>query len=362
MNRFRNFSSFLKREGLRYCEKLRFSRHRRFIRKAGLLDSTFACPSWIPVTDPVEWYLNQSQKADSCRKPMPGFHPGSYAEHVDTGGMDPFFHFLKRGQPEGPWSLKVIRPGDDTSVNAGTSKGGDYALHLHLHYHEQARDLLEAVWKSKARPDLKISVTSPEGRDHVLALLRTGESPEADVRIVPNRGRDIGPLLTEFGRDLRRYKVIGHIHAKGSALVSDRPAVDRWVGFLRENLLNGRSPMSDVILGKFERNPRLGLVFPDDPHVIGWTENKPAAEKLAASMGFPAPLPSSINFPVGTMFWARPEALAALFDLDLAWDDYPVEPVAYDGTMLHAIERLLPMIARHAGYECAVTHVPGVSR
>jgi len=51
-----------------------------------------------------------------------------------------------------------------------------------------------------------------------------------------------------------------------------------------------------------------------------------------------------------------------LFDLQLDWDEYPDEPLPIDGSMLHAIERLLPTIAHHAGFDSKVTYAPGVSR
>ena len=54
--------------------------------------------------------------------------------------------------------------------------------------------------------------------------------------------------------------------------------------------------------------------------------------------------PPAIDFPVGTMFWARPEALAPLLRLGLNLDDYPDEPLPVDGTILHALERLLPLV------------------
>ena len=357
----RNLFSFLELKAFRFFEKLPIFLQRRLILKSGLFDRTFACPTWMEVEDQVQWYLNQTRNTTTGRKPMPGFHPGIYTEHVNTGDVDPFVHFLKRGQPKGPWLFKVIAPVDQCSVKNHTWNG-QCALHIHLHYYEQAEGILKALSYLKKVPELKISVTSNEGESHVLGLLEKERSLEADVRIVPNRGRDIGPFLTEFGRDLRKYKVIGHIHAKKTVLLNDDCMVERWIYFLFENLLAGRSPMADVILDHFERIPCLGLVFPDDPHDVGWTQNRLEAESLALRMGMPIPLPAQINFPVGTMFWSRPEALAPLFDLNLAWDDYPPEPLGYDGTMLHAIERLLPLIAIHAGYECAVTHVPGVSR
>ena len=116
------------------------------------------------------------------------------------------------------------------------------------------------------------------------------------------------------------------------------------------------------VMSGFEEDRDLGLVFPDDPHVIGWDKNLAHAQELAGRMGLPLPLPRSINFPAGTMFWARSRALKPLFDLRLDWEDYPAEPLPVDGSMLHAIERLLPLVVRSAGYRCAVTHIPGISR
>ena len=70
--------------------------------------------------------------------------------------------------------------------------------------------------------------------------------------------------------------------------------------------------------------------------------------------------PPFFNFPVGTMFWARPKVLKSMFDLKLDWRDYPEEPIPIDGTILHALERLLPFAARHSGYRVASTSIPGV--
>ena len=71
---------------------------------------------------------------------------------------------------------------------------------------------------------------------------------------------------------------------------------------------------------------------------------------------------SSFNFPIGTMFWAKQGALRSLYDLNIKWEDFPKEPIDYDGTILHAIERLLPFIAMKNGYTECLTHVEGVYR
>ena len=93
-----------------------------------------------------------------------------------------------------------------------------------------------------------------------------------------------------------------------------------------------------------------------------WSSNKALAILVAHRMNLDLHLPDAFDFPSGLMFWCRPAALRPLFDLKLSWDEYPTEPVPIDGTILHAIERLLPLIAEHEGYRVAATHVPGVTR
>ena len=119
--------------------------------------------------------------------------------------------------------------------------------------------------------------------------------------------------------------------------------------------------MADRIIAAFQEDPKLGIVFPDDPTCVGWTGNLLEAQTLANRLGID-PLPKALDFPVGTMFWARKGALTPLYDLQLSWNDYPREPLGYDGTMLHAIERLLPLVARKQGFRYSLTHIPGVRR
>jgi len=200
-------------------------------------------------------------------------------------------------------------------------------------------------------------------RDAALRDFSVLKDCRMEIRVVPNRGRDLGPIFTEFSSELQQYDLIGHIHTKKSIHYSNRDLIDNWVTFLLENIIGGKKPMLDLILSSMQEDPNLGLVFADDPHVIGWMSNRNEALGLLKKMGLSNRILNEfVNFPVGTMFWARPQALKPLFNLKLNWSDYPEEPVSADGTMLHAIERLFPVVTDESGYKTGVTAVNGLYR
>jgi lipopolysaccharide biosynthesis protein len=245
--------------------------------------------------------------------------------------------------------------------NPAASVAGRVALHVHVYYPDMLPDILGRLARNRIRPDLFISVPSNAAKADVEPLLAGYEGTVARLQVVPNRGRDIGPFLTAFGGDWSDYDVVGHLHTKKSLELNDSTLSFRWSSFLMDNLVGRDHAMADVIVGRLLADPSLGLVFPDDPNVVGWSKNLSFAKELGDRMGL-VDYPGEFNFPVGTMFWARADALKPLISLGLQWEDYPVEPLGYDGTMLHAIERLLPFVVASGGFRCAVTNVPGVTR
>src|SRR5206468_8183486 len=58
-----------------------------------------------------------------------------------------------------------------------------------------------------------------------------------------------------------------------------------------------------------------------------------------------------LDFPSGSMFWARSPALRPLLDLGLATEDFEEEAGQIDGTLAHAIEHLYFHACEHAGYD-----------
>jgi len=335
-------------------------------------------PEWPPATreEAIDGFLARwNAVATSAspasnglfRRPCAGFHPQLYAhdnaDRCDFAVVNPLAHFIRSGKPDGPWRSEVITPQSNPKPTAASAPARTprVGLHGHFFYPDLAADLLARLKRNRSGCDL-ILTTDSEAKAETLRETTAGyRGGEVSIRIVPNRGRDIGAFLTELAGDIEsRFDIIGHVHGKRSAAVGDALG-NRWREFLWQNLIGERHAMMDVILDRFAADDSLGIVFPEDTHLSDWDADRALAEQLAARMQLREPLPPFFNFPVGTMFWARTRALAPLFALKLGWDDYPQEPVPIDGTILHALERLLPFAARQSGYRYATTHIAGLN-
>jgi glycosyltransferase involved in cell wall biosynthesis/uncharacterized coiled-coil protein SlyX len=331
---------------------------------SGLFRQDFACRlQGSSIEKKVCEYVRTWASGTGRRKPFPGFHPGIYLEQhgLASEGADPFADYLRAGRPEGPWHYPVIVAGETREKDLPSSQR--VALHLHVYYPELLQEITSRLSRNLICPDLFVSITNEEARDLVVNQLEDYKGNVVDIQLVPNRGRDIGPFFKAFGQRIQgNYDFIGHIHTKKTAIVKDDAIGESWYQFLLENLLGGESgTMMDNILGKMNDDNSIGMVFPDDPWVVTWGPNRVLAESLALRIGLQK-LAEHFIFPVGTMFWARTSALAPLMNLKLDWDDYPQEPLPYDGTLLHAIERLLPSVLSVGNLRFATTNVVGLTR
>jgi lipopolysaccharide biosynthesis protein len=331
---------------------------------SGLFRRDYACPPHLQVQSlevEVRAYVRAWASGIGRRKPYPGFHPGIYQERqglaIENG--DPFAHYLRAGRPDGVWNAPVI----EASATPSAPSGQRVALHVHVHYPELLSAIVERLVLNKVRPDLFISINREEVRAEVEHELQAYGGRVVEIALVPNRGRDIGPFVSTFlPRLLAGYDVIGHLHTKKSVDVKDASVGQSWYRFLLENLIGGvGGPMMDRIMARLAAEPSIGMVFPDDPNVLALGANRPEAELLARRMGFLG-LPEHLNFPVGSMFWAKKEGLEPLACLNMAYEDYPEEPLPYDGTLLHAMERLFPLSLNSLNMCSAGIYISGVGR
>ena len=98
-------------------------------------------------------------------------------------------------------------------------------------------------------------------------------------------------------------------------------------------------------------NPEIGILGPTGhivPMNVYWGSNATRVTQLAARMGVDSDTLKSLNFVAGTMFIARTKAMIPLLNIALTEEDFEPEDGQVDGTLAHAIERLLPISAHAA--------------
>ena len=231
------------------------------------------------------------------------------------------------------------------------------AANAHIFYVDLLPEMLNALSRIPQPFDLFVSVTNEAAAKKCREeLTRLNRAQLLEVQVVPNRGRDMGPFFVTFGRRLFEYDLVLHIHSKKSLYAGN--AMNHWRGYLFDSLLGSEEKISKIF-SLFESDPNIGVAYPQNfsqlPYFANtWLANRHTGEQWCARLGIPLPNGQYFDFPAGSMFWARPGALAVLLLRDWSLDDFPPEEGQNDGTTAHVLERLLVQCGRSDGYRPAI--------
>lgn len=216
------------------------------------------------------------------------------------------------------------------------------AIHAHVYYAELWDELADCLRNFQGYP-YDLFVTTPHS-DETLKKRILSDFPDADYRILENRGYDLGPFIDVLNSlDLSKYDYIVKLHTKRDW--------SGWFNFMHvhgpqwRNMLLSFCRTRQAVenaLDVFQRNPKAGMVanasliithgdYPESENV------KQRAEQLLAKARL---LPAQRIFIAGTMFMARAQLLKPLQGLRTLNDFEPVLQHEV-GTLAHAYERLL---------------------
>jgi GT2 family glycosyltransferase len=236
----------------------------------------------------------------------------------------------------------------------------DLAVIIHMFYEHMTPEFQLYLRNIPYPFDLYISTDTPEKKAVIERFLENETYNHAEVRLAENRGRDIAPKLIAFRDVYDRYEYVLHVHSKWSDHASE---LANWRGYILETLL-GSGEIVHSVFEAFGRVDDIGIIaaqhFEPVRHWINWGHDYKIAKALSKRMGFDLPSEKSVlDFPSGSMFWARTDALKPLLDLELKYEDFPPEQNQIDETLAHAIERLYFYVCEHAGFQwLKIAHRP----
>ncbi|HMQ08127.1 MAG TPA: rhamnan synthesis F family protein [Saprospiraceae bacterium] len=227
------------------------------------------------------------------------------------------------------------------------------AVHIHVYYVDIFAKILHQL-KNSGLPQLTLYITCQEEIASKTEELMTPTGMNNKIYILPNRGRDLYPFLHVLPDLLSSgCSLILKLHTKKSTHLKGTRI---WL----DDILNKLTQPNQVvkILKLMEHYPEIGLIGPEEhvlPVYLYYGENAITLSALCEKMGLPDKDSGQLHFVGGTMFFARPEALKPLMDLNLTLEDFEKENGQLDGTMAHAMERMVGASVVKAGMVIADT-------
>ena len=358
-------------------ERARQGRRYAAVKRSGLFD-----PAWYidnhadlggTAIDPLNHYLTIGWREG--RRPGPGFDPDYYRyanPDLAKAGIDPLAHYVMYGVNEGRDKRSVgewRRPAPGFGARRETVPilppaeveflvSPRIAVAVHAFYPEVFGELCPRLAEIPGHFTLLVSTPTPEAKQAVeAAIAGHGLQVSADVRVTPNRGRNFGPLLSEFSKVILQHDLLLHIHTKKS-LHNATGEQAGWRDDIFDGLI-GRGGGAASVIALFADRPEVGVLFTRTFRHMAywanhWLQNVGQGRALFARLGVSDySTRGYIDYPVGGMFWARVQAIAPLFETGFNYTDFPEEAGQLDGTIAHAIERSFVDVARARGYTFA---------
>lgn len=220
----------------------------------------------------------------------------------------------------------------------GIKKHSDLAVIVHLYFTEKWEYIKEALKNIEEPYDLHISLND---KDKDFKGIIRESHPTASVYIVPNRGRDVLPFV-HIARRLKTagYKYFLKLHSKKSKHRSDG---HNWFEELVDALIPSREITQQIMTTLQKEDTIIG----PSGHYVALSRhlgsNRKHIDGLAKKIYGKTRLDITRDsgFFAGTMFWGTFEAIDPLLSLYLSPEDFEPEMGQIDGTMAHAVERII---------------------
>ena len=239
---------------------------------------------------------------------------------------------------------------DEISQNGKTEIG----VHLHLYYEDLLDEFCDYFNNIPEKFDLYISCKKGADRAAIRARAEQIRNVgKVTVKETQNRGRDIAPFYVLFAQELLKYEILLHVHSKKSLYTGSEKA--NWRHEALDGVLKSEEMVKKTLQLLRRAEPQAGLVFGEmtsmlPPMALHWLYNTGKGAQLLGRMHIPFEN-HMFFYPVGSFFWARTEAIRPIFDLKLSYQDFDEENGQIDGTLAHALERVVAFVTRHRGFD-----------
>ena len=225
----------------------------------------------------------------------------------------------------------------------------------YLFYEDEMDERIQYLRSIHALVDIIIITDSKYKKD----TLKRRIDFECRIIVSRPRGREWAGFLIETKKYIENYKYLCFLHDKKTDYMAYKSIGKSFQSLLWENMVLSKNYVENII-DFFEKNSYIGVLLPPIPNfgvytgLVGnyWTVCFDETIKLAKRIGIPLSYFNRENPPlsIGSCFWCRTDAITPLLDIEWSYEDFQSEPLPIDGTLNHALERIIPYVAQMRGY------------
>ncbi|MBP1077981.1 rhamnosyltransferase [Microbacterium terrae] len=231
----------------------------------------------------------------------------------------------------------------------------------HFRAGDEATGILERLRAIPVPFDLVVTTSDAGGVDALRAMVDSFDSAHLgarEVRVIAHkRGRDMSAFFVGC-RDILTggsYDLVIKVH--GRVPSGRKENVRRYFRrYQVENLLSSPGYVANV-LGLFQKEPGLGLVFPPMVHIgyatagRGWYGYLGEGVDLCKELGIRVPLDGlSPLAPLGGMWISRVDALGVIAEREWTYDEYGKQPRSTRAELGRVQERIVTLAAGERGF------------
>lgn len=249
-----------------------------------------------------------------------------------------------------PYDNNVIVSDNNFKIN--DLKNPKIAVQAHIYYIEYTDEILDELNKIPYKFDLYISTDTLDKKQNIINKIKKRKFEnvrEVQIKIIKNIGRDIYPFLTQMKNYIDKYDYVCHIHTKHKEFYDDL-----WRKDLYKNLFGSQKNIKNIFT-IFKKNKNIGIICPEYFYMISDNieigsnlKNINEVLKIVKLDTFNIEN-EKLDFPAGSMFWARTNAIKPLFK-NVDKFSFNTNSLV-DGNIERAIERLFGIIPEKLGYQ-----------
>ncbi len=248
-------------------------------------------------------------------------------------------------------------------------KKNKVALILYIYYEDQVENCLKDAIKLVSLADVYVVCSRKDTLEKARELFSKRAFRKIEFILKQNKGRDVSSYLIDAKFVFDHYDYVCYFHDKKSPQLANRYTVRDFYEHCIGSILDSEY-FAIRVIREFEQNPKLGLLVPPP---LNWgpfypseynlnPQNRELMHQLIDELHLNVPFDDYPVAPYGDFFWVRSAAIKPLFNKNWTYDDLPEEPIAVDGTILHALERIIPFCIQSAGYYTSWINSPSTQR